>query len=149
MKKLNIELAVGFFVLIGIVALGYLSVKLGRMEIVGKGGYAVYAEFEQAGGIRPGSVVEIAGVEVGKVQKVELNEDYMAVVKMVIEKDVKLQEDSIASVKTKGLIGEKYIQILPGASERLIADGGSIRETESAVDYEEILSKYIFGKVED
>ncbi len=73
----------------------------------------------------------------------------MAVVKMVIDRDVKLQEDSIASVKTKGLIGEKYIQILPGASERLIADGGKIRETESAVDYEEILSKYIFGKVED
>ncbi len=149
MKKFNIELAVGFFVLIGIIALGYLSVKLGRMEIVGKGGYTVYAEFEQTGGIRPGSSVEIAGVEVGKVQSVELNEDYMAVVKMVIDRDVKLQEDSIASVKTKGLIGEKYIQILPGASERLIADGGKIRETESAVDYEEILSKYIFGKVED
>lgn len=149
MKKINVEMAVGMFVLIGIVCLGYLSVKLGRMEIVGKGGYTVYAEFESTGGVRPGSVVEIAGVEVGKVQKIELNDDYMAVVKMVIRKDVKLQEDAIASIKTKGLIGEKYIEITPGGSEKLIADGGKIRETESAVDYEEILSKYIFGKVKE
>ncbi len=147
MRKFDLELAVGIFVLIGIIALGYLSVELGRLEMIGVRGYTVYAEFERAGGIKPGSVVEIAGVEVGKVKSIRLNEDYQALVELTIRYDVELQEDAIASIKTKGLIGERYIQITPGGSDRIIPDGGRLRETESAIDIEEIISKFIFGRV--
>jgi phospholipid/cholesterol/gamma-HCH transport system substrate-binding protein len=147
MKRFDLELVTGFFVLVGIVALAYISIKLGKMEILGKEGYVVYAYFEKSGGIKPGSVVEIAGVEVGKVKNVKLNENYQAVVEMTIKKDVKIQDDAIASIKTKGLIGEKYIQITPGASDKVLAQGGRIRETESAVDLEELISKYVFGGV--
>lgn len=146
MKKFDVELAVGLFLLIGILALGYISIKLGRLEVIGGTGYTVYAEFEKVGGLKTGSVVEIAGVEVGKVKGLKLD-NYSALVEMYIDKNVKLQEDAIASVKTKGLIGEKYVQITPGGSDKSIPEGGKIRETESAIDIEEIISKYVFGKV--
>lgn len=146
MKRFDIELAVGFFLLIGILSLSYISVKLGKLEVIGGSGYSVYAEFEKAGGIKVGSVVEIAGVEVGKVKSVKLR-NYQALVELAINKDVKIQEDAIISVKTKGLIGEKYMQITAGGSEKIIPDGGKIRETESAVDLEELISKYVFGNV--
>ena len=147
MKKIDLELAVGFFVLIGILSLGYLSIKLGRLEFFGEGKYIVYAKFEKAGGIKPGAVVEIAGVEVGKVKSIVLDKDYQATTSLLINKDVKIQEDAIASIRTKGLIGEKYIEISPGGSENVLPIGGTIRETESAIDLERIISKFVFGKV--
>lgn len=147
MRKFNIELGVGIFVLIGVLCLAYISVKLGKLEVLGRGHYAVYADFEKAGGIKPGSSIEIAGVEVGRVKRVTLNPEYQAKVEMSIRNDVQIQDDAIASIKTKGLIGEKFIQITPGGSERLLSEGGRIRETESAVDLEELISKYVFGKV--
>ncbi len=134
MKKFDLELAVGFFLIIGIVALGYLSIKLGKLEVIGDQGYTVTATFAKAGGIKAGAVIEIAGVEIGKVRSIRL--------------DVKLQEDVIASVRTKGLIGEKYIQVSPGGSDNMLAHGGKIRETESAIDIEEIISKYAFGSMQ-
>ncbi|GAB6182767.1 outer membrane lipid asymmetry maintenance protein MlaD [Thermodesulfovibrio hydrogeniphilus] len=147
MKRENLEIAVGIFVLIGIFALGYLSFKLGKIEMFSSGHYIVYAEFDKIGGIKKGSVVEIAGVPVGSVDRITLNDKYHAVVEMKIRATIKLPDDSIASVRTKGLIGEKYIQIIPGGSEQYIAQGGKIRETESTVDIEEVLSKYVFGKI--
>ncbi len=147
MKKIDLELAVGFFVLIGILSLGYLSIKLGRLEFFGEGRYIVYAKFEKAGGIKSGAVVEIAGVEVGKVKSIVLDKDYQATISLLINKDVKIQEDAIASIRTKGLIGEKYIEISPGGSENVLPIGGTIRETESAIDLERIISKFVFGKV--
>jgi len=147
MRKFNLELAVGVFVLVGILSLAYLSIKLGRLEAFGGGKYMVHAKFERVGGMRPGAVVEIAGVEVGKVKRVELGEDYQAEVSLLIEEDVEIQEDAIASIKTKGLIGEKYVQVTPGGSEKLIPNGGIIRETESAVDIEELIGKFVFGSI--
>ncbi|MCS7164038.1 MAG: outer membrane lipid asymmetry maintenance protein MlaD [Thermodesulfovibrio sp.] len=147
MKRENIEIAVGIFVLIGILSLGYLSFRLGKIDMFKTGYYTVYAEFDKVGGIKKGSVVEIAGVPVGSVEKVTLNERYHAVVELRIINSVKLPEDSIASIRTKGLIGEKYIQITPGGSDQYIAQNGKIRETESSVDIEEVLSKYVFGKI--
>lgn len=146
MKKIDLELAVGIFLLIGITALGYLSVKLGRLDVVGKGYYTVYADFENAGGIKQGSSVEIAGVEVGKVKGVRLD-NYHARAELSIDTRVRIQEDSVASVRTKGLIGEKFILITPGGSEAFLPGGGKIRETESSIDVEELISKYVFGKV--
>jgi phospholipid/cholesterol/gamma-HCH transport system substrate-binding protein len=147
MKKFDLELAVGIFLLIGILCLGYIAVKLGKLEVIGGDYYTVYADFTKAGSIKPGSSVEIAGVGVGKVKSILLDKDYQAHVGLQINSQVKLQEDAIASVKTKGLIGENYIQITPGGSDKMLADGGKIRETESAVDIEELISKYVFGKV--
>jgi phospholipid/cholesterol/gamma-HCH transport system substrate-binding protein len=146
MKKVDLELAVGFFLLLGILSLAYISIKLGRLELIGGGGYPLYAEFTQAGGIKEGSVVEIAGVQVGRVKSIKLT-DYEALVEFTIDENVKIQEDAIASIKTKGLIGEKFVQISPGASEEMIPPGGKIRDTESAIDIEELLSKYAFGEV--
>lgn len=147
MKKFDIELAAGIFLVIGMIALGYLSVKFGKLEVIGGGGYSVYAEFQKAGGLKPGSVVEIAGVEVGKVRSLKLNKMYEASAELFINKGVVIQDDAIASVKTKGLIGEKYVQITPGGSDKKVEAGGKIRETESAVDIEELISKYVFGGV--
>ncbi len=147
MKRENLEIAVGIFVLIGIIALGYLSFRLGKIEMFSTGSYIVYAEFDKVGGIKKGSVVEIAGVPVGSVEKVMINERYHAVVEMKIKTSIKLPDDSIASIRTKGLIGEKYIQIIPGGSEQYLTQNGKIKETESSVDIEEVLSKYVFGKI--
>jgi phospholipid/cholesterol/gamma-HCH transport system substrate-binding protein len=133
-------------VLIGVLALGWLSVRLGRVEFLGGSGYQVTADFPSVGGLKAGSAVEIAGVEIGRVEAITLA-DYQARVQIRIRNDVKLQEDSIASIKTKGLIGEKYVRINPGGSERMIQPNGRIREVEPPVDFEELLSKYIFGKV--
>jgi len=144
--KMDKELAAGFFLLIGIFSLTYISVKLGRLEVLGNRGYSLHAEFENAGGIKPGSEVEIAGVKVGQIKNIRLV-DYQALIEFTINEDVAIQEDAIASIKTKGLIGEKYIQITPGGSERILPHGAKIRETESAIDIEEIIAKYVFGKV--
>lgn len=146
MRRGVLEFGVGVFVIIGTLALGYLSIKLGRVEILGGGGYFVIADFPTVGGLKPGATVEIAGVEVGRVESITLA-DYQARVIMRLQPGIKLQEDSIASIKTKGLIGEKFVRISPGGSERLIPPSGRIREIEPPVDLEELISKYIFGKV--
>ena len=146
MKRSALDLGVGIFVLVGLLALGWLSVKLGRVDLLGNRGYVVSADFPSVGGLKAGSAIEIAGVEVGRVDRILL-QDYQARVVMVIQPDIKLQEDSIASIKTKGLIGEKYVRVSPGGSDKLIPPGGKIREVEAPVDFEELLSKYIFGKV--
>lgn len=107
----------------------------------------MYADFQRAGGIKPGDRVEIAGVEVGRVKDVRLDSDYEAEVALSLDKGIRIQEDAIASIKTKGLIGEKYVTITPGSSERILRNGEKIRETESVVDIEDLISKYVFGKI--
>ena len=146
MERSKLNLAVGVFVILGILALGYLSIKLGRVSLFGTGGYLITADFPSVGGLKAGSSVEIAGVEVGRVEAIRLV-NYEARVVLRLNPDVKIQEDSIASIKTKGLIGEKYIRINPGGSDRIIPPNGKLREVEAPVDFEELLSKYIFGKV--
>ena len=146
MKKFDLELAVGFFMIIGIICLGYLSIKLGKMEVFGDKGYEIQAIFSNSGGLKSGSSVVIAGVEVGRVKRVALD-DYQAKVILNIPLNVEIQEDAIASIKTRGLIGDKFIEITPGGSEELIGPGGKIRDTQSAVDFEELISNYVFGKL--
>ena len=146
MRRSALDLAVGVFVLIGILELGWLSIRLGRVDFLSSRNYVIIADFPSVGGLKAGSAVEIAGVEIGRVDSISLA-DYQARVRMTIRQGVQLQEDSIASIKTKGLIGEKYIRINPGGSEKIIQPNGKIREVEPPVDFEELLSKYIFGKV--
>ena len=146
MKKFDLEIAVGLFIIAGILCLGYLSIKLGNLDIAGKKGYDVYGVFSNVGGLKIGSSVEIAGVNVGRVTNVLLD-NYEARVILNFPKDLKIQEDAIASVKTRGLIGEKYIEITPGGSEEIIQPGGRIRETMPPIDIEQLISKFVFGKV--
>ena len=146
MDRSRVNIAVGVFVILGIVALGYLSIQLGQVSFLRGRGYAVTVDFPSVGGLKAGSAVEIAGVEIGRVESIGLA-DYQARVTLRVHSGIKLQEDVIASIKTKGLIGEKYIRISPGGSEKIIQPNGRIREVEAPVDFEELLSKYIFGKV--
>jgi phospholipid/cholesterol/gamma-HCH transport system substrate-binding protein len=146
MKKFDLELAVGFFMIIGIICLGYLSIKLGKMEVFGDEGYEIHAIFSNSGGLKSGSSVVIAGVEVGRVKRVILD-DYQAKIFLNLPLNLKIQEDAIASIKTKGLIGEKYVEITPGGADELIKPGGRIRDTQSALDIEELISNYVFGKI--
>jgi phospholipid/cholesterol/gamma-HCH transport system substrate-binding protein len=146
MKRSALDLAVGVFVLLGVLALGWLSVRLGKVDFFGGESYTVTADFPTTAGLKNGSSIEIAGVEVGRVTSIQLA-NYQARVVMSIRHGVKLTEDSIASIKTRGLIGEKFLQISPGGSERLIKPNGKITEVEPPIDLEELLSKYVFGKV--
>lgn len=146
MKKFDVELAVGIFMILGILSLGYLSIKLGKMEIFGRNLYDIEAVFASSGGLRTGASVTIAGVEVGRVKSVSLD-DYQARIVMGLSNDVQIQEDAIASIKTKGLIGEKYVEISPGGSDTLIPPGGRIRETLPPVDLEQLISGFVFGQI--
>lgn len=144
MQRLNIETAVGLFVLLGICSLAWLSVKLGKLEIVGGDYVSVHAEFASVSGLKQGVSVEIAGVDVGKVESITLN-DYKADVLMKVRTGVRLPEDTIASIRTRGLIGDKYVSLSPGASDRMIPPNGKIRDTESAVDMEQLIGEFIHG----
>ncbi len=150
MKKSTLEITVGIFVLLGILCLAYLSIKLGKMEFLGDDSYGVTANFDSVSGLREGASVEIAGVEVGRVDRIVLDPEagYTARVSLRIKRDVALQDDVIASIRTRGIIGDKFVQLKPGGSERMLRNGGRIRDTESSIDFEDLISKYIHGSVD-
>lgn len=150
MKNVSLDTAVGVFVLVGVLCLSYLSVRLGKVELFGGDHYRVAAVFDSVSGLKPGAFVEMAGVQVGSVEKIVLDakQQGRARVTIRIRDDLKLSEDVIASVRTRGIIGDKFILLRPGGSELALPAGGTIRETESAVDLEELLSKYIHGQVD-
>ncbi|MFQ5846321.1 MAG: outer membrane lipid asymmetry maintenance protein MlaD [Candidatus Methylomirabilales bacterium] len=145
MRRVDLEVVVGLFLLLGIFALTYISVRLGKMQVFGLSGYTVTADFPTVGGLKEGTAVEIAGVQIGRVEDIALV-DYQARVTLRIDNGVELQEDTIASIKTKGLIGEKYVRLSPGGSDELIPPGGTIHETEPPIDIEELIGSFIFGK---
>lgn len=148
MKKFNVELAVGLFMIAGFLCFVYLSLQLGEFSVfAGDRSYTVSAEFDNISGLKVGAILEIAGVNVGRISAVSLGKNERAHVEMQINKGVPVSEDAIASVRTQGIIGDKYIRISQGGSDVMLKDGGRISETESAVDLEEMVSKYIFGKV--
>lgn len=148
MKRTSVELAVGTFVFISMLAVGYLTIKLGRMELLQGNYYLVTARFQNVAGLKAGSSVEIAGVPVGRVSGIKVNrETFAAMVEMKIDKGVVLTDDTIASVKTQGLIGDKFIKLSPGGSDTDLKSGDVMIETESAIDIEELISRYIMGKV--
>ena len=150
MSKTSLELGVGIFVLIGILCVGYLTVRLGKMELLGDEHYFLNARFISVAGLKKGAQVVIAGVPVGQVTQISLDpEEQVAIVRMKIIKNVVLTDDVIASVKTSGLIGDKYIKLSPGGSDEILKDGEMITETESSLDIEELVSKYAFGDVEN
>ncbi len=146
MRRGNLELVVGVFVLVGLACLAYLAVHLGKMEVFGSG-YKVYATFDNISGLKEGASVEVAGVNVGRVENIRLTPGDRAAVTLSLEHGLKLHDDAIASIRTKGIIGDKFIKLSLGNAETIIPNGGKIRDTESAVEWEELISKYLHGKV--
>lgn len=148
MGNSRIEITVGIFLVIGFLALSWLALQLGEVSwLAGSKSYIVQAEFNNISGVKAGADVQIAGVTIGKVRQLSLNEDRQAVVKMQIDKTVAIPKDSIASVKSQGIIGDKFIQISLGGDEKLYKPGDTIVDTESAVDLESLISKFAFGQV--
>ncbi len=147
MKKFDLELIIGLLMLCGIGVLVYISVQLGQIDLGGRWGYTLYAYFTTAGGLQKGAVIELAGVEIGRVEAVDL-ENYQAKVALKIRHDVVLPTDTRVAIKTTGLIGERYIEITPGTGNGRLQPGDQIRETESPVDINEVISQLIFGNVE-
>jgi phospholipid/cholesterol/gamma-HCH transport system substrate-binding protein len=145
MKRTSLEMIVGVFLLAGFASFSYLSIKMGDLDPFKKESYNVSASFTSISGLKEGATLELAGVIVGKVTKIELNTDeYEATVYMDIEKSVQLSDDSIASIRTSGIIGDKFIKLTPGGSDTYLESGDSIEETEASISIEELVSKYIF-----
>ena len=150
LHKPGVEISVGIFVFLGLLCIAYLAISLGRMELFGDDYYYVNAHFSSVSGLKERSVVEMAGVSIGQVHNITLEpQDQTAVVSLKIKKDIQLSEDVIASVRTRGLIGDKYVIIEPGGAEVMLQDGERILETEPSISLEELLSKYVFGQVDD
>jgi phospholipid/cholesterol/gamma-HCH transport system substrate-binding protein len=149
MKNTKLEISVGFFVLIGLAAVAYLTVKLGTGSLMGGDTYLIESRFANAGGIHAGSSVLMSGVTVGRVEGVRMDpSDYSAIVTLRITSLLRLPTDSMASVKTSGLIGDKYVALSPGADEAFLKPGDRITLTESAVDLESLIGKMAFGSVD-
>jgi phospholipid/cholesterol/gamma-HCH transport system substrate-binding protein len=146
MERVKLEIAVGAFVLLGLICLGYLSIKLGRLEVVGGQAYEIQADFDSASGLKPGAAVEIAGVEVGRVKTIRLRGD-RAAVSLAIWNGERLHGDAIASIKTRGVIGEKFVALSRGGADDVLKPGDTIRDTESGLDLEQVISQFIHGGV--
>ena len=146
MARKNVEIGVGAFVLVGVLALAYLSIQLGGLDIFDAGTYEVSAKFTNATGLRRGAPVEMAGVRVGRVSGIALDgED--ARLTLRLDESLRLSRDSIASIRTKGILGDKYVSLSQGGAEKLIPPGGRIRETEPPIDIEKLIGEFVFGKV--
>lgn len=146
MDQRRLEAVVGLFVVAGLGCLAYLSVQLARVQLFGGNTYTLTAVFPTVSGLRTGASVEIAGVTVGHVQRVDLD-GFDAVVTMRVRQDVQLSRDAIVSIRTRGLIGEKYLRVSQGADERTIPAGGRVREVEPPLDFEEMIGQLIQGKI--
>jgi len=145
MKSISKELYVGLFVLIGLLCAGYLTVVLGGVSMFNVKGYTLYAYFTSVSGLKNGADIEMAGVEIGNVAEISLDKERLeAKVAFRINQGVQLSEDSIASVKTEGIIGEKYISISPGGSDIMLEEEEAFNNTESALDIESLIRKFIF-----
>lgn len=148
MKASKLEFLVGLFVLLGLAAVTWLTVKIGSGSWLSGPTYMIEARFSNAGGLNPGSSVLIAGVTVGRVESVRMDPvDYSAIATLRVMDGLKLPTDSMASIKTTGLIGDKYIALLPGAEETYLEAGAQITMTESSVDIESLIGKMAFGSV--
>ena len=148
MKKYSIETAVGVFVVVGLICVGYMTVKLGKVSLFGEDAYPLTARFASVSGLRVGSAVEVYGIEVGSVMHLGIDaEKQMGVVGMKINRGVKVYDDAVATIKSAGLIGDKYVNIDPGGAGVVLKPGGVITQTSAATDIEDLIGKYAVGDV--
>lgn len=147
MKKYSMEFIVGIFVVIGLLCVGYMTVKLGKVSLFGDDYYPLYARFNSVSGLRVDSPVEIYGIQVGRIERLTIDkEKQTALVELRVRKDIEVYDDAIASIKTSGLIGDKFVKIDPGGGD-ILKPGGTITETTSPLDIEDLISKYVFGDI--
>ena len=145
MKK--IEIIVGLFVLSGLIGIFFLAFRIGKSEFIGQKIYELTAVFNNLSGVSENARVEIAGVRVGSVENIELNADFQAMVTLKLPEHLKLDDDTIAAVKTSGLIGDRFIELLPGGSGIQLEPGDLIFDTQSAIDLESLISKFGIGNL--
>ncbi len=144
MKKVSLEFIVGLFILSGIAAILYLSIIISGVSGFGKDGYQLMAKFENSSGLKKGAVIEIAGVKVGQVKSIALDfETQESLVWLQVDRGVEIQDDAVASIRTAGIIGDKFVKISTGGGDPL-SDGDEIIETEPSISIEELVSKYMF-----
>ena len=149
MKKYSQEVIVGIFVLIGLFCIGYMTVKLGNISIFGDNANTYYARFTSVAGLKVGNSVDMIGMEIGRVAGFRMDQkDQVAIVELRVKEGIEIYEDAIASIKTAGLIGEKYVSIDPGGADERLKPGGIITDTNAPVDIGDLISKYAFGDVE-
>jgi phospholipid/cholesterol/gamma-HCH transport system substrate-binding protein len=148
MKKYSMETVVGIFVVMGLLCVAYMTMKLGKVSLFGDDYYSIYARFGSVSGLRVGNPIEIEGIEVGQVEKMSIDEEkQMAVVELKLKKGIKVYDDASVSIKTAGLIGDTFIKIDPGGAGGILKPGGSITDTTSPVDIEDLIGKYAFGDI--
>ncbi|MGD8256973.1 MAG: outer membrane lipid asymmetry maintenance protein MlaD [Desulfobacterales bacterium] len=148
MKKYSKETVVGIFVVIGLVCIGYMTIKLGNVGFIGENTYSLIGKFTSVTGLRVGNPVNMLGLEIGRVEKFTMDqENQQVVVEFKINKGIEIYDDAIASIKTEGLIGDKYVAVDPGGGGDLLADGDQITDTNSPTDIMDLVSKYAFGDV--
>ncbi|MFP7755449.1 outer membrane lipid asymmetry maintenance protein MlaD [Thermodesulfobacteriota bacterium B35] len=148
MNNSRVEIFVGVFLVLGLLAFGWLALQLGEIPWLNAGRtYVLKADFDNISGVKSGAEVQVAGVVVGTVLDLRLTEDGLAEATLQIDRRVAVPVDSIASVKSQGIIGDKYIQITLGGDEENYKPGGTITDTESSVDLESLISKFAFGQV--
>ena len=149
MKKYHHETVAGLFVLVGLICVGYLTVKLGNVHLWGSDSYPLYARFNSVSGLKIGNSIEMLGLEIGEIAGFTMDQEKSVVVaELRIRKPIKVYDDAIASIKTAGLIGDKYVGIDPGGAGELLKPGGMITQTESPPDLGELIGKYAFGDIE-
>jgi phospholipid/cholesterol/gamma-HCH transport system substrate-binding protein len=149
MRQSSMELGVGVFILLGIICVGYLTFRLGEVEFLEGKYYFLNARFTSVAGLQVGASVDIAGVHVGLVDAINLNpRDLVVIVRLKVREGIRVSEDAIASIKTEGLLGDKYIQISPGGSDRYLKPGDMIVDTEPAIDIVGLIGKYALGQVD-
>ncbi|MBV8969396.1 MAG: outer membrane lipid asymmetry maintenance protein MlaD [Verrucomicrobia bacterium] len=147
MKQSSVELSAGVFVLLGLLAIVWFSIQAGARIPIGASTYMIKARFSNVGGLKTGSQVFLAGVPIGRVEGIDLNSQFNAIVHMQVNKDVQLPSDTIASIRTSGVIGDKFVTLSPGSDTQNLTPGSTITDTESAVDLESLISRFAFGSV--
>jgi phospholipid/cholesterol/gamma-HCH transport system substrate-binding protein len=137
------DLVVGLFVLVGLGAIAYLSIQVGGLGYRGPGGFVLYADFDQIGGLKSRAPVMIAGVKVGQVGSIVLDDSMRAHVKLEIDRKLKLPRDTSAAIQTAGLLGDQYVALEPGADDRLLESEATIAFTTNALSIESLVSKFV------
>jgi len=151
MNRTTLDLWVGFFVAAGIVAVGFLSLKVGTMDTATAGAtYQLQAKFDNIGGLKARAPIKSAGVVVGRVTDIRFDsQDYVAVVSMAVDKRYQFPRDTFATINTSGLLGEQYIGFEVGGDPDMLKPGDTIKKTQSAVVLEKLISQFMFNKASE
>jgi phospholipid/cholesterol/gamma-HCH transport system substrate-binding protein len=147
-NRSTLDLWVGIFVMLGIAGLLFLALKVGNLTSVSSApGYHLQAAFDNIGGLKLRAPVKAAGVVVGRVDGIRLDpRSYQAIVSMKIDRGYEFTRDTIASILTSGLLGEVYIGLDSGGDTQMLADGGKITKTQSAIVLEKLIGQLLFDK---